>query len=213
MLERAAWVLGMGALAVWGAANLAGIAGARQDLTRFEALRVAHSQNPGTLSQPVTPDLSLWDVERIRAWRTTLSQTAPSPLAVLRIAKIGLEVAVLPGTDEFVLNRAVGHIEDTALPGADGNSGIAGHRDGFFRGLKDIAPGDAIELETLSGRQKFLVERIWIVDPEDVSVLDPTPVRSVTLVTCYPFYFIGSAPNRGCAPLRAVTAVACTTRN
>ena len=196
MLERAAWVFGMGALAVWGAANLAGIAGARQDLTRFEALRVAHSQNPGALSQPVTPDLSLWDVERIRAWRTTLSQTAPSPLAVLRIAKIGLEVAVLPGTDEFVLNRAVGHIEDTALPGADGNSGIAGHRDGFFRGLKDIAPGDAIELETLSGRQKFLVERTWIVDPEDVSVLDPTPVRSVTLVTCYPFYFIGSAPQR-----------------
>jgi sortase A len=103
---------------------------------------------------------------------------------------------VLPGTDEFVLNRGVGHIEDTARPGAEGNCGIAGHRDGFFRGLKDIALGDAIELETLDGRQMYHVERRWIVDPEDVSVLDPTPVRSLTLVTCYPFYFIGSAPQR-----------------
>ena len=101
-----------------------------------------------------------------------------------------LEVAVLLGTDDFTLNRAVGHIEDTALPGTDGNSGIAGHRDGFFRGLKDIAPGDAIELETLRGKEVYRVERTWVVDPEDVSVLDATPRRSLTLVTCYPFYHI-----------------------
>ena len=82
---------------------------------------------------------------------------------------------VLPGTDDFTLNRAVGHIGDTALPGTDGNSGLAGHRDGFFRGLKDIGPGDAIEVETLRGKKEvYRVERIWIVDPEDVSVLDPT---------------------------------------
>ncbi len=103
---------------------------------------------------------------------------------------------MLPGTDDFVLDRAVGHIDDTALPGMDGNSGIAGHRDGFFRGLKDIAAGDAIELETLKERQLYRVERTWIVDPEDVSVLDSTPARSLTLVTCYPFYYIGSAPQR-----------------
>ena len=103
---------------------------------------------------------------------------------------------MLPGTDDFVLNRAVGYIEGTALPGKDGNSGIAGHRDGFFRGLKDIAAGDAIELETLDSRQQYRVERTWVVDPEDVSVLDPTPIRSLTLVTCYPFYFIGPAPQR-----------------
>ena len=78
-----------------------------------------------------------------------LSEPAPAPLAVLRIPKIRLEVPVLPGTDDRTLDRAVGHIEGTAQPGTDGNSGIAGHRDGFFRGLKDIAPGDAIELDTL----------------------------------------------------------------
>ena len=126
-----------------------------------------------------------------------MNAPGPQPIAVLRIPKIHLEVPVLPGTDDFVLNRAVGHIEDTALPGTDGNSGIAGHRDGFFRGLKDIGTGDAIELETLRGKKEvYRVERIWVVDPEDVSVIDPTPTRSLTLVTCYPFYHVGPAPQR-----------------
>jgi sortase A len=90
----------------------------------------------------------------------------------------------------------VGHIDGTALPGPDGNSGIAGHRDGFFRGLKDIGPGDGIEVDTLQGRELYRVERVWVVAPEEVSVLDATPLRSLTLVTCYPFYFVGSAPQR-----------------
>ena len=103
---------------------------------------------------------------------------------------------MLPGTDDHTLDRAVGHIEDTAEPGTDGNSGLAGHRDGFFRGLKDIARGDTIELETLKGKDIYRVERTWVVNPEEVWVLDPTPTRALTLVTCYPFYFIGSAPQR-----------------
>ena len=175
-------------LAVWTVASVAGLAGAAQDIERFEA-----SKRP---TAAAAPDLSLWDAERIRAWRLSLTQPAPPPLGILRIPKLHLEVAILPGTDDFVLNRAVGHIDDTAPPGADGNCGIAGHRDGFFRGLKDIADGDAIDLETRDGRQTYIVERIWIVAPEDVSVLDPTPARSLTLVTCYPFYFIGPAPQR-----------------
>jgi len=175
-------------LAVWTVASVAGLAGAGQDIERFEA-----SKRP---TAAAAPDLSLWDAERIRAWRLSLTQPAPPPLGILRIPKLHLEVAILPGTDDFVLNRAVGHIDDTAPPGADGNCGIAGHRDGFFRGLKDIADGDAIDLETRDGRQTYIVERIWIVAPEDVSVLDPTPARSLTLVTCYPFYFIGDAPRR-----------------
>jgi sortase A len=115
---------------------------------------------------------------------------------VLRIPKIRLEVPVLPGTDDRTLDRAVGYIEGTALPGTDGNLGIAGHRDGFFRGLKDIATGDVIELDTIQGTDVYRVERTWVVNPEDVSVLDPTSARALTLVTCYPFYFIGSAPQR-----------------
>jgi sortase A len=176
-------------IVAWGALHIGGAAGARHELERFASLQVA-------LSEARAPDLSLWDPERVNAWRSTLNEPAPPPLAVLHIPKIRLEVAVLRGTDDFTLNRAVGHIDETALPGTAGNSGIAGHRDGFFRGLKDIGPGDAIELETLRGKEVYRVERTWVVDPEDVSVLDPTTARSLTLVTCYPFYYVGPAPQR-----------------
>ena len=190
LAERAAWTIGLVCLATWAALHFEGVRGARHELERFAVLKAAATE------QTRKPDLSLWDTDRIDAWRHALNAPAPPPLAVLRIPTIRLEVAVLPGTDDFTLNRAVGHIEDTALPGADGNSGIAGHRDGFFRGLKDIGADDAIELETLRGKEVYRVERIWIVDPEDVSVLDPTPKRSLTLVTCYPFYHVGPAPQR-----------------
>ena len=189
--ERAAWTFGVVCLLTWGALHIDSATGARHELQRFTRLQAA------TRLQPTpTPDLSLWDSDRISAWRSTLHEPAPTPLAVLRIPKIRLEVAVLPGTDDFTLNRAVGHVEATALPGTNGNSAIAGHRDGFFRGLKDIVPNDAIVLETLRGKEVYRVERIWIVDPSDVSVLDAAPVRSLTLVTCYPFYYVGPAPQR-----------------
>ncbi len=190
LVERTAWTFGVVCLVTWGALYIDGAAGARHELERFALLQAA------ALEQPPAPDLSLWGPERIAAWQQTLSEPAPPPLAVLRIPKIRLEVAVLPGTAQFTLNRALGHIEDTALPGTDGNSGIAGHRDGFFRGLKDIGPEDVMELDTLRGKEVYRVERIWVVDPQDVSVLDPTPTRSLTLVTCYPFYHVGPAPQR-----------------
>jgi len=161
----------------------------RHELERFAAVRA--------LASPAgTPDQSLWSPVRVNAWRQAIGEPVPAPLAVLRIPKIRLEVPVLPGTDDHTLDRAAGHIEDTPQPGMDGNSGIAGHRDGFFRGLKDITPGDMIELDTLQGTDVYRVERTWVVKPEDVSVLDPTPTPALTLVTCYPFYFVGSAPQR-----------------
>lgn len=189
-VERAAWAFGLVCLFTWGAFHAEGVTGARRELERFARLQAAAPQ------ATAAPDLSLWDAERISAWRSALKEPAPPPLGVLRIPKIGLEVAVLPGTDDFTLNRAVGHIEGTPVPGADGNAGIAGHRDGFFRGLKDIGRGDHIEMQTASGKLAYRVERVWIVSPEDVSVLDPTPVGALTLVTCYPFYFVGPAPHR-----------------
>jgi len=189
--ERIAWTFGALCLLVWGALYLEGALGARQELARFASLQAA-----AALPQAGSPDLTLWGAERISAWRRASTEPAPPPLAVLRIPKIRLEVPVLPGTDDFTLNRAVGHIDDTALPGAEGNSGMAGHRDGFFRGLKDVVAGDDIELETLHGKEMYRIQAIWIVSPEEVSVLDATPTRSLTLVTCYPFYHIGPAPQR-----------------
>jgi sortase A len=189
LIEGATWLFGVVGLVACGTYHLWAHAAARLDVERFVAPQ-------DVAPQAGTPDQSLWSNGRIVAWRKAVGESAATPLAVLRIPKLRLEVPVLPGTDDRTLDRAVGHIDDTPLPGADGNSGIAGHRDGFFRGLKDIAEGDVIELETTQMKEVYRVERIWVVDPEDVSVLDPTPTRALTLVTCYPFYYIGPAPRR-----------------
>jgi sortase A len=189
--ERFAWLCGVLCLAIWVGRTLSTPVVARLDVSRFAALQSVASRGTARV-----PNQSLWAPERVRAWHETLTSDAPAPLGVLRIPKIDLEVAILPGTSEWTLNRAVGHIVETALPGTDGNAAIAGHRDGFFRGLKDVGPGDLLELETLGARERYRVERVWIVNQEDVWVLDPTPARAVTLVTCYPFYYVGSAPQR-----------------
>ncbi|HEX3986928.1 MAG TPA: class D sortase [Acidobacteriaceae bacterium] len=119
-----------------------------------------------------------------------------SPLAVLRIPSIRLDVPVLEGTDALTLNHAAGRIAGTALPGQAGNIGIAAHRDGFFRNLGKLRIGDPVELQTPSGVETYVVEQTQIVMPDNVSVLDPRPVPSLTLVTCYPFHYLGRAPQR-----------------
>jgi len=189
LTERTFWIFGVAGLVWWGAFHIVVATSTQDDLKRFAALQVVAPHG-------VMPDQSLWSPARVSAWRKALSEPPRTPLAVLRIPKIRLEVPVLHGTDDDTLDRGVGHIEDTAEPGTEGNSGIAGHRDGFFRGLKDISSGDAIELDMLEGTDFYRVERTWVVNPEDVSVLDPTSTRALTLVTCYPFYFVGPAPQR-----------------
>ena len=189
LLEGVAWSVGLLALSVWAAGTVSGAMGARQDIARF----VEHA-NPHLGAS--APDTASWSEKRIREWRESLTGKAPPPLALLRIPGIGLEVAVLPGTDDWTLNRAVGHIEGTSAPGTGGNVGIAGHRDGFFRGLQHISVGNVIEVETRGQLERFRIEQTWIVKPEDVWVIDPTDTPSITLVTCYPFYHIGSAPQR-----------------
>lgn len=141
-------------------------------------------------------DFSLWSKKRISAFEQTLTQHFAAPEALLQISKAHVEVPVFDGTDESTLNRGVGRIPGTAHPGGKGNVGIAGHRDGFFRGLKDIQNGDTVELVMPGRTELFAVDSISIVDPSDVRVLRSGPTPSVTLVTCYPFYFIGSAPLR-----------------
>jgi sortase A len=190
ILEAIAWAAGIVCLAYVGVRHVDGVNGNRESMRRFTELQ----RNDHRARESV--DLTLWSHARIKAWQSTQSLTSPTPLAILRIPRIRLEVSVLEGTDDVTLDRGVGHIADTAAPGDDGNIGIAGHRDGFFRGLMNVVPGDAIELGTLHGTESYRIERTWIVNPDDVSVLDPTPERSLTLVTCYPFYFVGPAPQR-----------------
>jgi sortase A len=202
-LERLLLAVGMGLLIVYAAARFHGEAGKAASLARFEANRAAVAtvalklkESPASLFVSPAVDDSLWSEKRIRAYRDSLALQLDAPIAVLRIPKLRLEVPVLDGTDDLTLNRGVGRIDGTARPGESGNLGIAGHRDGFFRGLKDVARGDTITLETLAGPEDYLVEGIRIVNPEDTFVLDPTQAPVLTLVTCYPFYFVGDAPHR-----------------
>jgi sortase A len=141
-------------------------------------------------------DFRLWSAYRITAYKQSLIEKTDMPLGILHIPKIHLEVPVFDGTDELTLDRGVGRISGTAHIGQPGNLGIAGHRDSFFRALKDIRPGDAVELELPGRTDAYVVMQIHVVKPEDTKVLEPTPTATLTLVTCYPFYFVGSAPER-----------------
>ena len=156
---------------------------------------------PGSVALPqlaaeAAPDFSLWSEKRIDDYREALATDTRTPVAMLRIPELDIEVAVLEGTDEVTLNRGVGHIDGTPMPGEGGNMGLAGHRDGFFRPLKDVEAGTRIELVTLTETLNYRVTDVWIVDPSDVSVLADTEEPALTLVTCYPFYFVGHAPER-----------------
>jgi sortase A len=151
---------------------------------------------PRELTWSGNVDMTLWSAIRVKAYKAALQRDAPPTLAILRIPRLALEVPVHDGTSDAVLDLAAGRIEDTALPGTPGNVGIAAHRDGFFRVLKDIKEGDALVLETPVATEQYRVEWIRITVPTDVSVIDPTPGPAVTLVGCYPFYHVGSAPQR-----------------
>jgi sortase A len=141
-------------------------------------------------------DVSLWGKTRIRAYQASLALKIDPPIAVLNIPRLRLIAPVFDGTEDITLNRGLGRIEGTNAPGGDGNLGIAGHRDGFFRGLKDIELGDVIEIEIPGEKDVYSVDATKIVEPNDVNVLGRSQTAMVTLITCYPFYFVGNAPHR-----------------
>jgi sortase A len=140
--------------------------------------------------------MTLWSPGRKKAYKAALQQNTPPTLAILRIPRLKLEVPVYDGTTDAVLDLAAGRIEGTALPGTAGNVGIAAHRDGFFRVLQNLKEGDSLELDTPVAAEQYRVDWIRITTPDDVSVIDPTPGPTVTLVGCYPFYHVGHAPQR-----------------
>jgi sortase A len=121
---------------------------------------------------------------------------AAGPIGRLDIPRLGLSVIVIEGVRAATLRRAVGHIPGTALPGQPGNAGISGHRDTFFRPLRNIRRDDVVTLTTLLGEFRYRVVSTSIVRPDNIAVLNPTDNQVLTLVTCYPFYFVGPAPSR-----------------
>lgn len=194
-LRLALFFVGLLMLGIYVAALIHEAALSTAELARFKKGEQLRSVDPHRRHLEAPPDFSLWSDKRIAAYRESLAAQFLSAIAILRVPKIHVEAPVLEGTDELTLNRGVGRIIGTARPGETGNIGIAGHRDGFFRGLKDITVGDSIELVTYNTTVTYVVDQILVVEPSDISVLGPRP-GSLTLVTCYPFYFIGSAPRR-----------------
>jgi sortase A len=198
--ERLLMALGVALLVFWAGARVHRAIASRIALAQFKA-EEGHPQT-GYLSPSVDPtlgtkvDFRLWSNNRIAGYKASLTEKKEKPIAILRIPKIALEVPVFDDTDELTLNRGVGRILGTARVGQNGNLGIAGHRDGFFRGLKDLAVGDLIELEAGGTTGQYAVKNIQVVKPQQTEVLTPTATRTVTLVTCFPFYYVGSAPER-----------------
>ena len=182
-------------LSAWGSYQ------AHSDIQSFEQAVAAEQGTgvqaaaKGTKYAP-EPDYSSWSSQRISDYHESNAQRDDPPLAIMSIARLDLKVPVYNGTDEINLNRGAGRIKGTGWIDSPGNLGIAGHRDGFFRVLKDIEIGDSIDMLTHQGSTEFVVSSITIVDPTDVSVLATTDDQSITLVTCYPFYFVGHAPKR-----------------
>lgn len=195
-LERLALAAGLTLIAIWAAAQMDRFAISRATIAQFHAHNT--TDRPDSIGPAVGSqvDFRLWSTNRIAAYKQSLMQKAGMPLGILHIAKIHLDAPVFDGTDDLTLNRGLGRISGTARIGEVGNVGIAGHRDGFFRGLKDIQPGDLVELELPGRTDQYAVTKIQVVKPENVEVLNQTATATLTLVTCFPFYFVGSAPER-----------------
>ena len=197
-LQRSLMITGIVLLLVYAGSQAHSFLMSRAALLSFRAHLLQPSVVQAAKAQSSEPNVnfSLWSVKRIQAYKDSLAMKFETPIAVLTVPRIGIRVPVFTGTDDLTLNRGAGMIPGTASPGETGNMGIAGHRDGFFRKLKDIHVGDQIEVFAAENKFIYAVQDITIVNPSDVSVLRTRSQTSLTLVTCYPFYFVGDAPKR-----------------
>jgi sortase A len=151
----------------------------------------------------VVVDAKTYQAVEQKRFEHARQNAAPAPALVdggsigeIQIPRLGLMAMVAQGDSAAVLRRAVGHLADTALPGEPGNVVLAGHRDTFFRPLKQMRAGDAIVLTTRDGDFEYVVESTAVVRSMDTDVIQPTARRTLTLITCFPFSYVGPAPDR-----------------
>jgi sortase A len=156
------------------------------------------SQMSASVDPEPTPSLpvSRGDADRTRIENSPLKVLPGSLLGRIEIRSIGLTAIIMEGIDGNTLRLAVGHIPGTAIPGQHGNVGLAAHRDTFFRGLRNIHKDDEIVLTTLQGSFRYIVDSTRVVEPDNIKVLAATTDNVLTLVTCYPIYYVGPAPQR-----------------
>jgi len=181
-LQRTSFWLGAAALVYAGGTVAHGAIAQRQASRIFDA-RVAAAS-----ARPVTDGSAAVD--------TPLDLSEGAPIGRLDVLRVGISVIVLQGVDETTLVSGAGHVPGTPSPGGDGNVVIAAHRDTFFRKLEGVMAGDHIRITTTRGRYEYVIDSTEIVDPEDTRVMESRARNELTLLTCYPFYFVGSAPKR-----------------
>ena len=157
----------------------------------MEASKPSANREPASSLLP-----PLEQAKPVQTESVTPTNSRLSPLGRIEIRTIGLSAMIMEGIDPRTLRRAVGHIPGTPLPGQAGNVALAGHRDTFFRALQNIREGDEITLQVLSGLYRYRVDSITVVDPGDRRVLNNSDGEILTLVTCYPFSYLGPAPKR-----------------
>ncbi len=165
----------------------------RINVSEFTAMA---KENTVAIAAIAVPDTLLWAPGRVTDYNTSLNAELPPVMGVLTIPSVGLEVPVYPSDSQLLMDRGSGIIDGMSYPHEPGNIGIAGHRDGYFRVLEGVRPGQRLLLETLEGTKSFVINATHIVEANDVSLLQDTQEQTVTLVTCYPFYFVGHAPQR-----------------
>jgi sortase A len=182
--ERLLLIAGAAMLAWWAMLVVDGMIAQRSARSAFEAALL-------------TKEVALPPVEEVTVLAPRVRAIDQgSPIAALSIPRIRLSAMVLQGSDGRTLRRGPGHVENTAFPGEPGNMVIAGHRDSFFRSLQNINLGDDIFLDTREGPLQYRVTSVRVVDPGDVSVIARTDETVLTLITCYPFWLLGPAPDR-----------------
>lgn len=198
VIELACWAIGLLLIAFYFGSTLRYESERRDGIELFTQAQAAANASNAPLSEIPNP-AQIVDQQVEQQEAAGKSETAENellPVALLRMPGVDLEVPVYGDISERNLSRGAGWIPGTALPNDGGNMAIAAHRDQYFRALKDVAVGDLLELESMSGPRSYKVTSLTIVEPEDLWPLDPADVATVTLVTCYPFYFVGSAPQR-----------------
>jgi len=173
--EKILLLMGLGALSLWGAVSLNTYLFQKQ-----EKAYLAHmSRSDHDFQEKQPPASNPGDL-----------------IGEIDIPKVGISAIILEGSNEHILSLGVGHIHGTALPGDSGNISLAAHRDTFFRPLRNIRKNDVIRLVTFNHSYNYLVDWARVVSPDDVDVLKPSKKPVLTLITCFPFYFVGSAPER-----------------
>lgn len=206
-IERAFWLAGVVILGHYGSLQFIKSAQAEMDIAQFhKSQNYTQTDTKTTKTDTLTVDTelkldatpanySLWSKSAKEKYQKLSKSDAP--IAIMEIERLSMKVPIFPGASDDNMDRGAGWVSHTAFfDEPDGNIGIAGHRDSWFRSLKDVQIGDTISVQTNSGTELYTVFQTKIVKPNNVDVLRFTPSKQLTLVTCYPFYFLGDAPER-----------------